>query len=57
MNKAQLKSFEKPDEVREFLQGRVELINVGGATCRCFRRGTTHGSSVTSPPSSATSRG
>lgn len=30
--KAELKSFGKPDEVREFPKGRVELIKVGGAT-------------------------
>ena len=29
---AELKNFGKPDEVREFPQGRVELINIGGAT-------------------------
>jgi hypothetical protein len=29
---AELKHFGKPDEVREFPQGRVELINIGGAT-------------------------
>lgn len=29
--KAQLKSFGTPDEVREFPLGKVELINVGGA--------------------------
>jgi hypothetical protein len=29
---AELKSFGKPDEVREFPQGRVELIQIGGAT-------------------------
>jgi hypothetical protein len=32
MKKAELKSFGKPDEVREFPKGRVELINVGDAT-------------------------
>jgi hypothetical protein len=32
MEKAELKSFERPDEVREFPKGRVELIKVGGAT-------------------------
>jgi hypothetical protein len=32
MEKAQLKSFGKPDEIREFPKGRLELINVGGAT-------------------------
>jgi hypothetical protein len=30
-DKAELKSFSKPDEVREFPLGKVELINVGGA--------------------------
>ena len=29
---AELKSFGKPDEVREFPLGRVELIRIGGAT-------------------------
>ena len=28
---AELKNFGKADEVREFPQGRVELINIGGA--------------------------
>jgi hypothetical protein len=32
MEKAQLKSFAKPDEIREFPKGRLELIRVGGAT-------------------------
>ena len=32
MNKAELKGFGKPDEVREFPKGRLELINLGGAT-------------------------
>ena len=32
MDKAELKRFNKPDEVREFPNGRLELINVGGAT-------------------------
>src|SRR5262245_35835206 len=31
MNHAEHKDFRKPDEVREFPKGRVELINVGGA--------------------------
>ncbi len=31
MNKSELKSFGKPDEVREFPKGRLELIKVGGA--------------------------
>ena len=30
--KAELKSFAKPDEVREFPKGRLELIKIGGAT-------------------------
>jgi hypothetical protein len=30
MNKAQLKDFGKPDEVREFPNGRVELIHMDG---------------------------
>ena len=29
---AELKRFGKPEEVREFPKGRVELINIGGAT-------------------------
>ena len=32
MEKAELKSFGKPDEIREFPKGRLELIKVGGAT-------------------------
>ncbi len=32
MKKAEVKSFGKPDEVREFPKGRLELIKVGGAT-------------------------
>jgi len=32
MKKAEVKSFEKPDELREFPGGRVELVNIGGAT-------------------------
>ena len=32
MDAAELKSFEKPDEVREFPKGRLELITIGGAT-------------------------
>lgn len=31
MEIADLKNFGKPDEVREFPKGRLELINVGGA--------------------------
>lgn len=30
--KAELKDFSKPDEVREFPLGKVELIHIGGAT-------------------------
>jgi hypothetical protein len=30
--KAELKSFGKPDEVREFPKGKVELIKIGNAT-------------------------
>lgn len=32
MAKAELKSFTAPDEVRQFPQGRLELIKIGGAT-------------------------
>jgi hypothetical protein len=32
MNKAELKSFGEPDEVRVFPKGRLELIKIGGAT-------------------------
>ncbi len=32
MKKAESKPFSKPDEVREFPHGRVELIKIGGAT-------------------------
>lgn len=32
MKKAELKSFKAPDEVREFPDGRLELIKIGGAT-------------------------
>jgi hypothetical protein len=31
LDKAELKSFEAPDAVREFPKGRLELIKVGGA--------------------------
>jgi hypothetical protein len=31
-DKAELKSFDKPDEVRTFPKGRLELITIGGAT-------------------------
>jgi hypothetical protein len=30
--KAELKNFAKPDDIREFPNGRLELINIGGAT-------------------------
>jgi hypothetical protein len=32
MKKAEMKSFGKPDEVRTFPKGRLELIKIGGAT-------------------------
>jgi hypothetical protein len=32
MEKAECKDFRKPDEVREFPKGRLELIKIGGAT-------------------------
>jgi hypothetical protein len=32
LEKAQLKSFAKPDEVREFPKGRVELVKIGDVT-------------------------
>lgn len=32
MTQAQLKSLGKPDEVREFPKGRLELARIGGAT-------------------------
>ena len=32
MNQAEHRGFRKPDEVREFPKGRVELIKIGGAT-------------------------
>jgi mannose-6-phosphate isomerase-like protein (cupin superfamily) len=32
MKKAEAKSFNNPDEVRTFPKGKVELINIGGAT-------------------------
>ena len=32
MAKAECKDFHKPDEVREFPKGRLELIKIGGAT-------------------------
>jgi len=36
MDKAELKHFAKPDEVREFPKGQLELVKIGGATVgRC----------------------
>jgi len=32
MKPVELKDFSKPDEVREFPQGRLELVKIGGAT-------------------------
>ena len=32
MKKAECKCFDKPDEVREFPKGRLELVKIGGAT-------------------------
>jgi hypothetical protein len=32
MEKAECKDFKKPDEIREFPKGRLELITIGGAT-------------------------
>ena len=32
MKKAELKSFNKPDEVRNFPKGKLELVKIGGAT-------------------------
>lgn len=32
MKKAEVKSFGKPDEVREFPNGRLDLVTIGGAT-------------------------
>ncbi len=32
IKKAELKSFGKPDEVREFPKGRLELVKIGGVT-------------------------
>ncbi len=31
MEKAEVKSFGKPDEIRQFPKGRLELIKIGGA--------------------------
>jgi hypothetical protein len=32
MSKAELRGFGKPEEVREFPKGRLELVKIGGAT-------------------------
>ncbi len=32
MKRAEVKSFDTPDEVREFPKGRLELVRIGGAT-------------------------
>lgn len=32
LNQPEMKNFGKPDEVRKFPQGLVELLNIGGAT-------------------------
>mgnify|MGYP001070895194 FL=1 len=32
MNSAEIKSFEVPDEVRRFPNGRLEIVTIGGAT-------------------------
>ena len=32
MNQAEVKSFDRPEEVREFPSGKLELIKIGGAT-------------------------
>lgn len=32
MAKVELKHFSEPDEVREFPKGKVEIVNIGGAT-------------------------
>ena len=32
MAQAEVKSFDRPEEVREFPRGRLELIKIGGAT-------------------------
>ena len=41
MDKAEMKRFGKPDEVREFPKGRLELVKIGGATIggRCLSPG------------------
>jgi hypothetical protein len=32
MEKTELKQFSRPDDVREFPKGKVELVNIGGKT-------------------------
>jgi hypothetical protein len=32
MTQAEVKSFDRPEEIREFPKGRLELIKIGGAT-------------------------
>jgi len=32
VQKSELKNFDRPDEVREFPRGRLELVNIGGVT-------------------------
>ena len=32
MKKAEVKNFGRPDDVREFANGKVDLVNIGGAT-------------------------
>ncbi len=32
LEKSETKNFQQPDEVREFPQGRVELVKIGGVT-------------------------
>jgi hypothetical protein len=32
VEKAQMKSFGKPDEIREFPKGKLELVNIGGTS-------------------------
>jgi len=48
MNKAEVKHLGKPDDVREFPKGRLELIKIGGATVGrgIFEPGWTWASSV-----------
>ena len=52
MKQAEHKDFRKPDEVREFPKGRVELIAIGGATVgrAVFEPGWKWSTSVQPPP-------